>query len=89
MNPAEEVIVRRAFDPLAGQYLALVMAQQSDYFEASLRDEFTPLVNRVIERVIDQQVERLAAQAIMPTERSEERSVPAPAIPTPAKADKN
>ena len=35
-------------------------ARQSNYFEASLRDEFTHLVNQVI----DQVVERLAAQAI-------------------------
>jgi hypothetical protein len=38
MNPHEEARARQALETMAGQYLAQVMARQSDYFEAFLRE---------------------------------------------------
>lgn len=81
---------------MAGQYLAQVMARQSDYFETFLRDELSHLVERVVERVVDQVVERLeerfTALATIQVGRSErperperaERSIPV--IPSPKAA---
>jgi hypothetical protein len=69
--------VPQEIEILAEQYLAQVMARQSDYFEAFLRDELSHLVNRVVEHGVDQVVERLA-----------ERSPPAiPALTKPEKAE--
>jgi hypothetical protein len=93
MSPHEEARARQALETMAGQYLAQVMARQSDYFEAFLRDELSHLVERVVDRVVDQVVERLAARlTAAPTiyrERSErpecaERSRPAIAAPKAA-----
>ena len=56
MSPADEALARQALETMAGQYLAQVMARQSDYFEAFLRDELDHLVNRVVERVVEQVV---------------------------------
>jgi hypothetical protein len=86
MSSAEEALTRQALETMAGQYLAQVMARQSDYFEAFLRDELTHLVNRVVERVVDQVTERLAERFTGPMARSErperiERSRPAIAAP--------
>ena len=80
MTPADEALARQALETMAGQYLAQVMARQSDYFEAFLRDELTHLVNRVVERVVDQVVERLT-ERFERSERPEraERSRPGPA----------
>jgi hypothetical protein len=93
MNPHEEALARQALETMAGQYLAQVMARQSDYFEAFLRDELTHLVNRIVERVVDQVAERLTERftgsPAMHPERSErperrERSMPAIAAPKAA-----
>jgi hypothetical protein len=67
MGPADEALARQALETMAGQYLVQVMAQQSDYFEAFLREELAHLVNRIAERVVDQVVERLTERL----ERSE------------------
>jgi hypothetical protein len=91
MSPADEALARQALETMAGQYLAQVMARQSNYFEAFLRDELDHLVNRVVERVVEQMVERLTERF----ERAErpgrsERSIPAhvvPASPHPARHD--
>jgi hypothetical protein len=79
MSPADEALARLSLETMAGQYLAQVMARQSDYFEAFLRDELDHLVNRVVERVVDQVVERLTERV----ERSErpERSGPVVSLP--------
>jgi predicted DNA-binding transcriptional regulator AlpA len=79
MSPADEALARQALETMAGQYLAQVMARQSDYFEAFLRDELDHMVNRVVERVVEQMVERLTERF----ERSErpERSMPAHGLP--------
>jgi Recombinase len=90
MSPAEEALARQALETMAGQYLAQVMARQSDYFEAFLRDELDHLINRVVERVVEQVVERLAERS----ERSErpvrsehpERSTALPASASLSKA---
>jgi hypothetical protein len=89
MNLREEALTRQALETMAGQYLAQVMARQSDYFEAFLRDELSHLVERVAERVADQVVERVTERlerAERP-ERSMERSTLPPAISPPNKAD--
>ena len=59
MSPADEALARQALETMAGQYLAQVMARQSDYFEAFLRDELTHLVNRVVDQVVECLTERL------------------------------
>jgi hypothetical protein len=91
MSPADEALARQALETMAGQYLAQVMARQSDYFEAFLRDELDHMVNRVVERVAEQMVERLT-ERFERSERPEraERSIPAhgvPASPQPARHD--
>src|SRR6266545_3340829 len=82
MSSADEALARQALETMAGQYLAQVMARQSDYFEAFLRDELDHMVSRVVERVVEQMVERLTERF----ERSErleraERSIPASLSP--------
>jgi hypothetical protein len=79
MSPADEALARQALETMAGQYLAQVMARQSDYFEAFLRDELDHMVNRVVERVVDQVVERLT-ERVGRSERPE-RSRPAASLP--------
>jgi hypothetical protein len=88
MSPADEALARQALETMAGQYLAQVMARQSDYFEAFLRDELDHMVNRVVERVVEQMVERLTERF----ERAErpERSRPVASLPPsspPARQD--
>jgi hypothetical protein len=88
MSPANEALARQALETMAGQYLAQVMARQSDYFEAFLRDELDHMVNRVVERVVEQMVERLTERF----ERAErpERSRPVASLPPsspPARQD--
>jgi Recombinase len=88
MSPADEALARQALEAMAGQYLAQVMARQSDYFEAFLRDELDHMVNRVVERVVEQMVERLSERF----ERAErpERSMSAhelPPAPLPVMSD--
>jgi hypothetical protein len=91
MTPADEALARQALEAMAGQYLAQVMARQSDYFEAFLRDELDHIVNRVVERVVEQMVERLIErfERSERPERSEhsERSTVLPAIASPSKAE--
>ena len=91
MSPADETLARQALETMAGQYLAQVMARQSDYFEAFLRDELDHMVNRMVERVVEQMVERLT-ERFERAERPEraERSIPAhgvPASPQPVRYD--
>jgi hypothetical protein len=89
ISPADEALARQTLETMAGQYLAQVMARQSDYFEAFLRDELDHMVNRVVERVVEQMVERLMERF----ERAErpERSRPVaslpPSSPPPARDD--
>jgi hypothetical protein len=90
INPSEEA--RHALETMAGQYLAQVMARQSDYFEAFLRDELSHLVERVAERVVDRVAERLTerlerSERSERVERSMEHSTPPPAIAPPNKVD--
>jgi Recombinase len=82
MSPGDEALARQTFETMAGQYLVQVMARQSDYFEAFLREELTHLVNRIAERVVDQVVERLTERSVR-SERPEraERSQPAASLP--------
>jgi hypothetical protein len=85
MSPTDEALARQALEAMAGQYLAQVMARQSDYFEAFHRDELDHLVNRIVERVVEQMVERLTERF----ERSErferaERSEPTASLPSPS-----
>ena len=82
MSPADEALARQALETMAGQYLAQVMARQSDYFEAFLRDELDHMVTRVVERVVEQMVERLT-ERFERAERDEraERSIPAHRAP--------
>jgi hypothetical protein len=82
MSPADEALARQALETMAGQYLAQVMARQSDYFEAFLRDELDHLVNRVVERVVEQMLERLT-ERFERAERSKrpERSRPVVSLP--------
>jgi hypothetical protein len=86
MSPADETFLRQAVESLTGQYLAGIMARQSDYFEAFLREELSHFVERVAERVVDQVVERLTERFAGPMERPEraERSTPALASPKAA-----
>jgi hypothetical protein len=49
---------QQAFDTLAAQYLARVVEHQSTYIDAFLRDELTHLVQRLLEGVVNQAVER-------------------------------
>jgi Recombinase len=79
MSPADEALARQALETMAGQYLAQVMARQSDYFEAFLRDELDHMINRVVERVVEQIAERLTERF----ERAErpERSTPVASFP--------
>jgi len=88
MSPADETLARQALETMAGQYLAQVMARQSDYFEAFLRDELDHMVNRVVERVVEQIVERLT-ERVERSERPEraERSMGLPASASPNKAE--
>ena len=82
MSPADEALARQALETMAGQYLAQVMARQSDYFKAFLRDELDHMVTRVVERVVEQMVERLT-ERVERSERPEraERSIPANSSP--------
>jgi hypothetical protein len=47
--------VHQDLETLAGQYLTQVMERQSNYFDMFLKEELT----RLVERVVDQVVERL------------------------------
>jgi Recombinase len=90
MERAERSIdAQQAIDVLAGQYLARIMARQSNYFEAFLREGLTQLVNRVAEQVVEQVVERLTVCFTGHIERSErperpERSRLAPSLQAPS-----
>jgi hypothetical protein len=87
ITPEDNTLALKALETLTGQYLAQIIARQSDYIETFLREELSHLVERVAERVVDQVVERLAERF----ERSErpERSRPvaslAPSSPPPAR----
>jgi Recombinase len=72
--------LQQAFDTLAAQYLVRVVEHQSAYIDAFLQDELTHLVQRLLEGVMNQVVERLTAH-LERSERHErpERSRPATA----------
>jgi hypothetical protein len=83
--------LQQAFDAMAAQYLARVVERQSAYIDAFLREELTHLVNRLLEGVVDQVVERVTERlerAERP-QRSEhsERSIALPAMASPSKAE--
>lgn len=44
---------------MAGQYLTRIMERQSNYFDVFMKEELTHLVTRVVERGVEQVVERL------------------------------
>ena len=80
--------LQHALDTLAAPYLARVIERQSAYIEAFLREGLTRLVNRRLEGMVDQVVERVVGRA----ERSEhsERSARPPALlasSSPGKAE--
>lgn len=89
-KPADDTLALQALETLTGQYLAQILARQSDYIEAFVRQEVSHLVERVAEHVVAQVVEGLA-ERFSPSpprqaERSErperlERSTPAIASP--------
>jgi hypothetical protein len=70
----DNTLVLQALETLTGQYLAQIMARQSDYIEAFLREELSHLVERVAERVVDQVVERLTERFTPSPPRQAERS---------------
>jgi recombinase len=84
--------LQQAFDAMAAQYLARVVERQSAYIDAFLREELTHLVNRLLEGVVDQVVERVT-ERIERSERSERsirssHSARSTALPPPATPDK-
>jgi hypothetical protein len=86
--------LQQAFDAMAAQYLARVVERQSAYIDAFLREELTHLVNRLLEGVVDQVVERVTerlerSERLERPERSEhsERSTALRAIASPSKAE--
>jgi len=86
--------LQQAFDAMAAQYLARVVERQSAYIDAFLREEFTHLVNRLLEGVVDQVVERVMDR-LERSERPErperpnheERPAALSAIASPSKAE--
>ncbi len=92
-TPNDDTRALQALETLTGQYLAQIMARQSDYIETFVREELSHLVERVLERVVDQVMERIterfSASPAIHSERSErperaERSRPALAAPKDA-----
>jgi Recombinase len=88
MSPTDEALARQALETMAGQYLAQIMARQSDYFEAFLRDELEHMVSRVVERVAEHMAERLTErfERSERSKRSERSGRSTPAIATPRAA---
>jgi Recombinase len=89
MSPADEALARQALETLTGQYLAQIMARQSDYIETFVREELSHLVERMVERVVERLAERFTTspprQAERP-ERQERLQRSTPAIPDPKAA---
>jgi hypothetical protein len=89
--------LQQAFDTLAAQYLSRIVERQSAYIDAFVREELSHLINRVLEGVVDQIVERVTERLersersarLERPERSEhlERSVELPATASPIKAE--
>jgi hypothetical protein len=78
----DDTIALQALETLTGQNLAQIMARQSDYIEAFVRQELSHLVERVVEQVMERLAERVSPSALIHAERSEraerlERSTPA------------
>ena len=85
MSPADEALVQHALEVMAGRYVAQVIERQREYFETFLKDELSHLVNRVLERVVDQVMARLSERLEHSPriERSEHSSRSTPAIRDP------
>lgn len=73
--PSAEMLTRETLESLASQYLAQMLAWQSDYIETFVREELSHLVSRVVEQVVAQMAERFTAPQ---TERTVERSIAMP-----------
>lgn len=74
----------QALETLTGQYLAQILARQSDYIETFVRQELSHLIERVAERGVDQVVERLTERFATPPSTPTERSMSAIASPKAA-----
>jgi hypothetical protein len=88
-SPDDHTLALQALETMTGQYLAQVMARQSDYIETFVRAELSHLVERVVEQVVERLAERLNIVPPTPAERPEraeclERSRPAIATPKAA-----
>jgi hypothetical protein len=69
----DEARVQQTIEALASQYLAQMLARQSDYIETFVREELSHLVSRVVEQV----AERFTAPQ---TERPIERAMATPEV---------
>jgi hypothetical protein len=83
-TPDDHTLALQTLETITGQYLAQIMARQSDYIETFVRQELSHLVERVVEQVVERLAERFTTSAPTPIhlERSErperaERSMPA------------
>jgi Recombinase len=83
-TPDDHTLGLQTLETITGQYLAQIMARQSDYIETFVRQELSHLVERVVEQVVERLAERFTTSAPTPIhlERSErperaERSIPA------------
>lgn len=54
----DDTLAVQALETLTGQYLAQILARQSDYIEAFVREELSHLVERVVEQVMARLAER-------------------------------
>lgn len=88
-NPADDTLAVQALETLTGQYLAQILARQSDYIETFVRQELSHLVERVVEQVMERLTERFTTLPPSQTERPErperlKRSTPNEAAATGA-----
>jgi hypothetical protein len=81
-SPDDHTLALQALETMTGQYLAQVMARQSDYIETFVRAELSHLVERVVERL----AERLNIVPPTQAERPERLERSRPAIATPKAA---
>ena len=78
-TPDDHTLALQTLETITGQYLAHIMARQSDYIETFVREELSHLVERVVERVVERLTERFNTLSPTEAERPEraERSMPA------------